>query len=171
MAVDFKSLGKNDQGALIAGGIAIIVSFIGSYVTVSYDGPASDVLGGFSGGGSNAWTSYATLGMLLIVAAIAVVGVKAFAAENLPDGVPWNLAAAAAAGLGTLLLILRAISYGGGSELAGISVGPGWSAFVLWIACIALTVFAVLSFKSSGEKIPEMKKKDTPPAPPAPPAA
>ena len=165
MATDFKSLGKNDQGALIAGGLAILLSFIGSYVTVSYDGPGSVALGSVSAG-TNAWTSYATLGVLLIVASTAIVAVKAFATDKLPEGVPWHLVAAAAAGLGTLLLILRAL-FPGGANVAGLSIGPGWSGYLLWIAAIALTVFTVLAFRDSGEKIPEMNKRDDTPPPPA----
>jgi amino acid transporter len=166
MAVDFKSLGKFEQGALISGVVAIILSFIGSYVVVSVDGGRN--LPGASDG-INAWHSWATLGVLLIIAATAIVAIKAFAKDNLPDGVPWNLVALAAAGLGTLLVILRAVFNGvetGG--LSGVSVGPGWSGYLLFLAGIALTVFTFLSFKESGEKIPEMNKKnDTPPAPPA----
>lgn len=166
MAADFTSLDKNDQGALISGGLAILLSFIGSYVKVSYDGPGSVALGSVSAG-TNAWTSYATLGVLLIVTSTAIVAIKAFAQDNLPDGIPWNLVAAATAGLGTLLLILRAL-FPGGADVAGLSVGPGWSGYLLWIAAIALTVFTVLSFRDSGEKIPDMNKGgNTPPAPPA----
>lgn len=169
MAVDFKSLGKFEQGALISGTLAIILSFFGSYVTASFDG-GDEVPGLSVSSGTNAWTSYATLGVLLIVASVAVVAVKAFAKGSLPTGVPWNLVAAAAAGLGTILLILRALFPGGG-DVPGLSVGPGWSGYLLWIAAIALTAFTALSFRESGEKVPEIKKNDTPPAPPAPPAA
>ncbi|KRC64010.1 hypothetical protein ASE12_04100 [Aeromicrobium sp. Root236] len=158
MATDFKSLGKFEQGALIAGGLSIILSFFGAYVRVSGGGVSKNV--------SNAWDSYATLGILLVIVATVIIAIKAFAAENLPDGVPWNLVALAAAGLGTLLLILRAFTYSDGG-FTGIDVGPGWSGWVLFITTIALTVFAFLLFKASGEKIPEINKKDTPPAPPA----
>jgi hypothetical protein len=168
MAVDFKSLGKFEQGALVAGVVAIIISFISKYIVVSIDG-GKNIPGLSFSNGISAWHSYATLGMLLIVAATAIVGVKAFAKESLPDGVPWNLAAAAAAGLGTLLVILRAFFNGvetGG--LSGVSVGPGWSGYLLFVAGIALTVFTFLSFKESGEKMPDLNQKnDTPPAPPA----
>lgn len=157
MAVDFKSLGKWEQGALIAGGLSIILSFFSSYVTVD---------AGVVSAGTSAWDSYATLGVLLVIGATAVVAVKAFAKENLPDGVPWSLVALAAAGLGTLLLILRAFTYGD-SGLSGVDVGPGWSGWALFITTIALTAFTFLSFKESGEKMPEFNKKDTPPAPPA----
>lgn len=161
MAADFKSLGKNEQGALVAGGVAIILSFIGSYVTASYDGPGAGAIGDL--GGTNAWTSYATLGILLVIAATAIVGIKAFASDSLPDGVPWNLAALAAAGLGTLLLILRAL-FPGGADVPGFDVGPGWSGYLLWIAGLALTYFTFTLFKASGDKVPDFNKKDTPPA-------
>jgi hypothetical protein len=157
MAVDFKSLGKFEQGALIAGGVAIILSFFESYVTLDA-GPVSV--------GTNAWDSYATLGVLLVVVATAIVAVKAFSKESLPDGVPWNLAALVAAGLGTLLIILRAFTYPDGG-LSSVDIGPGWSGWLLFLAGIALTAFTYLLFKESGEKIPEFNKKDTPPAPPA----
>lgn len=154
MAVDFKSLGKFEQGALVAGGLSIILSFFGSYVTVDA-GPVS--------AGTSAWDSYATLGVLFVIVATVIVAIKAFAAENLPDGVPWSLVALAAAGLGTLLILLRAFTY---DDAGGIvDVGPGWSGWALFVTTIALTVFTFLSFKESGEKMPDLnKKKDTPPA-------
>lgn len=169
MAVDFKSLNKYDQGALVAGAVAVVLSFIGSYVTASID--AGDDLPGVSyDSGTNAWDSFATLGMLLVILAVAVVAVKAFAAGSLPAGVPWNLVAFAAAALGTVLLVLRAFTYGdGGAGALGVdvSVGPGWSGWLLFIATIALSVFAFLSFKASGEKIPEINRKDGTPPPAA----
>ena len=183
MAVDFKSIGRFEQGALIAGGLSLILSFINKYVTVSFDG---DDVPGLSGavGGTNAWDSWATIGILLVIVATAIVAVKAFARENLPAGVPWSLAAFAAAALGTLLLILRAFTYSDGG-VAQVSIGPGWSGWALFITTIALSVLTFLSFRESGEKIPEFNKGGatttstsgpTPPAappaaPPAPPAA
>ena len=167
MAVDFKSIGKFEQGALIAGVLALILSFIPKYYTASYDGP-----GGFGvSSGISAWHSYATFGVLLIIAATAIVAVKAFARENLPDGVPWNLVAAALSGVGTVLVILRAI-FDDAPDFPGVSAGPGWSGYLLFVAGIVLTVFTVLSFRESGEKLPQANKNNggtTPP--PAPPAA
>ncbi len=156
MAVDIKSLGKFELGALVAGVLAIILSFIGSYVTISAGGFSAD---------TNAWDSYATLGMLLIIVATAIIAVRAFAGENLPAGVPWTLVATATAGLGTILLILRAFTYSDGGLGSRVDVGPGWSGWVLFIAGIALTVCAYLIFKSSGEKLPQGNKgHNTPPA-------
>jgi len=158
MAADFKSLGKNEQGALIAGGLALILSFISAYISVSAD---KKVVGVDVSYGISAWHGYATFGILLVIAATAIVAIKAFAADSLPDGVPWALAAFGAAALGTLLLVLRALTIGGDGP--GYSVGPGWSAFLLWIACLALTYFTFTMFKESGDKMPEFNKKDTPP--------
>lgn len=178
MAVDFKSIGKFEQGALIAGGLSLILSFINKYVTVSVDGGELAGLGG-AVGGTNAWDSFATIGVLLVIAATAIVAVKVFAGENLPAGVPWNLVAFAAAALGTVLLILRAFTYGN-QGISQISIGPGWSGWALFVTSIALSVFAFLSFRESGEKIPEFNKggatqpptpPTAPPAPPTPPAS
>lgn len=156
MAVDVKSLGKFELGAMVAGGLAIILSFIESYVTVS---------AGSISVGINAWDSFATLGVLLIIVATALVAVKAFAQENLPDNVPWSLIAAVAAGLGTLLLILRAFTYSDGGFGSQVDIGPGWSGWLLFVAGIVLTACAALIFKSSGEKLPEFNKgSNTPPA-------
>ncbi len=159
MAADFKTLDKNVQGALIAGGVATILSFFSAYISVSYD---SKLTGGIDlSNGISAWHSYATLGILLVIAATAIIAIKAFAADSLPDGIPWNLAAFGAAALGLLLLVLRPLTIGGGGN--GVSVGPGWSGYVLWLAVAALVYFAFTLFKASGDKMPE-RKTDTPPA-------
>ena len=165
MAADFKALSRNDQGALVAGAAALLLSFFNAYVTVSLDG-GEDLPGLSFSEGTNAWTSYATLGVLLLLVAVAVVAIKAFAAENLPAGVPWRLVALVAAGLGTLLLVLRAFTYGGDVPSIvsdSVDVGPGWSGWLLFVAAIALTVFTALAFRDSGEKVPEIKR-DQPPA-------
>lgn len=159
MAIDLKSLSKIEQSALVAGGLSILLSFFGSYIRVSYDG--GGIIKGISAG-SSAWTSYATLGVLLIVAATAVVAIRIFSSSVLPAGVPWNLVALAASGLGTILLILRALTAGGGSF--GASVGPGWSGWALFVTTIGLTVCTALMFKDSGEKIPDFKNGTPPPS-------
>ena len=153
MAADFKSLGKFEQGALVAGAVSIILSFFSAYVRVSFDGGEAIPGVNFSSG-TNAWTSYATLGMLLVVVATAIVAVKAFAKESLPAGVPWNLAALGAAAVGTLMIIIRGLTVGGGGS--GVNVGPGWSGWLLFLSTLALTAFTALSFRESGEKIPEI---------------
>ncbi|MCX6408053.1 MAG: hypothetical protein NTV28_14140 [Propionibacteriales bacterium] len=166
MAADFKALSKFDQGALVAGAVAIVFSFFDAFVTASVKSSGDFAVN--SSAGRNAWYSFATVGILLVIVAVAVVAVKAFAAQNLPDGVPWRLVALATAALGTILLVLRPLTEGGdvpsGLSSVSVSVGPGWSGYIVWVAAIALTVFTALAFKDSGEKLPEVNKKSDPPA-------
>lgn len=160
MAVDLNALSRNEQGALVAGTAAILLSFVSSYLRVELEG--SDAIPGFDvSAGSSAWTSYATLGILLVIVATVVVAIKAFSAQALPADVPWNFVALVTAGLGTVLLILRALTAGG--DAPGVSVGPGWSGWLLFLAVIALTIFTALAFRESGEQVPEVRR-DTPPA-------
>jgi len=152
--VDLKNVSPFSLGALGAGVLAFVFSLFDSYVTAS--------VSGFGSQGTNAWVSFATLGMLLILAATALVGVKAFAGQSLPAVAPWHLVAAALAGVGTLLLILRALTAGGDSIASGfveVSVGPGWSGWLLFILGIALTVCAVLDSRAAGEKLPDFQQK------------
>ncbi|OUZ09983.1 hypothetical protein BHE97_09250 [Aeromicrobium sp. PE09-221] len=146
--MDLKNLSPFSLGALGAGILAFILSLFDSYVTVS--------AGGFGSAGTNAWTSFATLGMLLVVAATALIAVRVFAGQVLPPVAPWFLVSAVAAGVGTFLLILRAFT-GGGSVPSGlgVSVGPGWSGWLLFVAGIVLTVCAVLDSRATGEKLPD----------------
>lgn len=161
--VDLKTIGTFNLGALVAGVVSLILSFISSYVVASTDVPGA---GNFSAG-VNAWDSYATLGILLVIIATVLVAVKVFAAQSLPAGVPVNLIALVAAALGTVLLILRALTYSGGF---GVDVGPGWSGYLLFVSTIALTVFTALSFKSSGEQLPNRNAGGHNPPPAGPPA-
>jgi hypothetical protein len=174
MAVDFKSLGINTQGAFVAGAVALVFSFFSRFNSID--------LGPYGSGGISAWHSYATLGMLLLIVGVAVIAVRVFAAHVLPADVPWNLVALVAIVLGTILVILRGLTY----DVAN----PGWSGYIVFIATLALSYFAFALFKESGEKIPEFNKgggtgtraagqtptAQTPPpaapqAPPVPPAA
>ena len=157
MPVDMKTIPKNHLGALIAFVLAFILSLIGSYVVASYEAP--DVAGvdfGDSSVGTNAWVSYATFGMLLLILAAAIVAARAFAPQALPSGVPWQLIALAAAALGTLLIIGRALTASESSSAFGVeaSSGPGWSGYALFVAAIAQTVFTGLGFRESGEEAP-----------------
>ncbi len=170
--MDLSKINPLNLGALIAGGLTIILSFIPSFVTASI---SDNDLGLDYSDGTNAWDGFGVLAVLLIIVATAIIAIKVFAAQVLPVGVPFNLIAAAVALVGTLLLVLRAFTYEGGF---GVDVGPGWSAWVIFITAIALTVFAALGFKESGEKIPDFNNGNnppppagpTPPTPPAPPA-
>jgi hypothetical protein len=147
MAFDPKTVKTNDWGVL--GGVAaiFIVSLIPSYVTFDLGGVS------FPGvpTGVNAWQSYATLGLLFLLAAGVIVALRVFAVTTLPEiGVGWAMITVALAGLGALLVILRAFTYSGG--LGSVSVG--WSGYLLMLLAIATTVFASLNFRESGETTP-----------------
>lgn len=155
MAVDFKSLGKFEQGALISGGLAIILSFIGAYIRVSGGGQSENV--------TNAWDGWGTFGVLLLIAAVAIIAVKTFAGEALPKEVPWSLVALAVAVVSALILIIKPFTVDVPSFVSDVSVGPGWSGWVLIVAMIAFVAFSALLFKQSGEKLPQVNKGGTTP--------
>ena len=156
---DINSINRNDLGVMIAGLVALIASF---FPFVGIDTPFGDA-------SDNAWRSYAVLGLLLLFAAAILIALKTFTTalpSNLPIGL--HVAAAAMAALGTLLLILHAFT----AKAGPIELDPKWGAWVLFVAGIAVTVFAVLGMRESGEKIPDFRGGgSTPPAPPPPPPA
>jgi hypothetical protein len=157
MPVDLNSIKKTDLGALVAGALALLVSLFPSFLTASLEGAGDlGVLDSYDGGGVSAWNGAGALGMLLVLAATALVAVKVFAQHVLPTGVPFNLVAAALAGLGTLILVLRILTKSESVESFGVtaSVGPGWSGILLLLLTIALTVCTALGFKGSGEALP-----------------
>ena len=173
MAFDPKTVSTVDWGVMGAAAGVFLFSLFSSYVTLSFDGD-DEVFGEYSSGVS-AWNSYATLGVLLLLAVGALAAARVFAGVALPDvGVGWNLIAAAVAGLGTLLVILRAFTYPDGF---GIDVGPGWSGYVLMLLALVETAFAVLAFRTSGEQAPWQGGGGRPPsaptydAPPRPPTS
>ncbi|MCW2801754.1 MAG: hypothetical protein JWQ70_3226 [Aeromicrobium sp.] len=164
MATDIKALDKNTQGALIAGVLGFILSLFSYYISFS-TGVSDSTRDIAKKAGVNipsdrigftAWESYATFGMILVLAALAVLAVRTFAPATLPKDVPWNLITLGLAGLGTFLVILRALTWPGSGNI-------GWSGYALFVALLALSYFAFALFKSSGEKIPEFNK-GTPPA-------
>jgi hypothetical protein len=149
MAFDPKTVRPNDWGVLGGAAAIFIVSLIPSYISYDYSGqfPGFDASGGIS-----AWHSYATLGLLLLFAAGAIVALRVFEVTTLPEiGVGWAMITTALAGLGAILVILRALTV---SSAFGVSVGPGWSGYLLMLLAIATTVFAALNFRESGEATP-----------------
>jgi hypothetical protein len=145
--VNLNSINRNDLAVMIAGFVAFIASFF-PYVGVSV-GPI-DV-------SRNAWHGYATLGLLLMFIAAILIAVTTFAGSSmpkLPAGI--HVIAAALAALGTLLVILRAFTYDSG--VPGIDISVKWGAYVVFIAGIAETVFAILGMRESGEEIPGVNR-------------
>src|SRR5215210_2410387 len=138
MAGGAGSLSTNERGVLIAGSVAALLSVFPRYITVTFDGPGFDE-------SYTAWTGSATIGMVLLLGGTALIGIEALSDDTLPAAVPWHLISVGAAVLGTVLLILRALT--AGSSAPGVDVGPCWSGWLLFVAAITLTVFAVLSFR------------------------
>jgi hypothetical protein len=161
------TINRNDLAVMIAGVVAFIASFLPYWgITVKSGVP------GFSGSSSiSAWHSYATLGLLLLFAAAIIIAIKTFASlPTMPIGI--HVLAAALAAVGTLLVIIRAFTIDS-LDLPGISAGVKWGAYILFIAGIAETVFALLGMRESGESVPWQQPgsgTSTPP-PAAPPTA
>ena len=86
-----------------------------------------------------------------LLGAAALVGTAALSEDTLPAAVPWHLVAVIAAGLGTFLIVLRAFTMG--SSTPGVSVGPGWSGWLLIVVAGVLTFFAVRTFQESDDEL------------------
>jgi hypothetical protein len=144
MTVATRSLSKNEQGVLAAAILAALLSLMPAFIQVTFDGQGYDM-------STSAWTSYATIGMVLLLGAATLVVTAALSDDTLPASVPWHLVAVIAAGLGTLLIVLRVFTMG--SSTPGVTVGPGWSGWLLIVVAGALTFFAVRTFQESEDEL------------------
>jgi hypothetical protein len=142
MPINLRSINTIDLAALGAAVFTLFFSFFTAYAQAD--------LGMFGSVGTNAWTSYAAFAMILILLSGGLLAVLVFASDVLPKNVPWNLILVAVAGLATLLLILRPITGGSG-------IGPGWSAFLVWIGALAFVACLALRFRSSGESVSDLQ--------------
>jgi hypothetical protein len=103
---------------------------------------------------TSAWHSYATLALLLVVAATVVAAVQVFARESLPQtNISWNFVVLALSGLGTVLLVIRSFTFDSG-DIGPLSYGLRWGAYVLMILCVVQTAFAFLRMRASGDAMP-----------------
>jgi hypothetical protein len=157
---------RNDQVVLGAGVLALIASFFPFYgLSVSAGG-----LGSYSAS-INAWHSYGTVGVLLVIIATLVAAAQVFSASSLPEvPVSLNFVVAGAAALGTLLIILRAFTYKTVSGVGG-SVGLKWGAYVLMVICVIQVAFAVMRLRESGDAMPWENRGGATTPPPPPPSA
>jgi len=140
--------GKDLERALVAVGVlAVIATFL------PYYGAKITMEGVDLSYSVNAWHSYAILGDLLLVAAVVVAAVRAYAPLQLPPQLSgagpvggYGLTAALA-GLGTLLVFARAVStpHIDGALAPGISFGIQWGGYLLFLLGIAETALAVLA--------------------------
>jgi hypothetical protein len=142
---DLKQVNRNDKGLIGAGIVVFIASFL------PYWGWSA---GGFGDYSTSAWTGYAVFGLLLLFIAAGIAAARVFGGANLPKlPVGANLLVAALAAIGTLLVILRGFTYPHADLGSAGSVGVRWGGYILMIAAIVETVFAVMNFRSSGEKL------------------
>ncbi len=157
MATDLRTLNRNDQVILGAGFLAFISSFFPYYgLSVS----------GFGSYTVNSWHSYATLAVLLMIAATAVAAAEVMAGDSMPKlQVSWTMIVVGLSGLATLLYILRSFTLKTASG-GGASLGLKWGAYVTLVLMIVQLVFAVMKLRASGEAMPWAR-----PSTPAPPAA
>jgi hypothetical protein len=151
---DLRQLPRNDQGVLAAGVLVFIATFFPYY--------GYSLSGSFAGtplgiGGSHSWTawhSYATLGLLLVLAAAVVAAVQTLAADSLPEiGVSWSMVVLGLSALGTLLFIIRSFTLDSGN-IGPLSYGLKWGAYVVMVLCLAQTAFAFLRVRATGEPMP-----------------
>jgi hypothetical protein len=158
----FKNLQPFEQGVLVSGVLAFVVSFFPWY------GAKSVTVGGvhFGGGSVDAWHSYSTLALLLVFAATAVVAVAILSPgvlSGLPIGARWL--AAGLSVLAVLLELLRLLTLHHGDGL-----GIKWGGYLLALVMIANAACTVVSALTSDEQVPWQKGAATPPPADAPPA-
>ena len=171
--VNLSAINRNDLGVMIAGLVAFIASFLPyMHASVKVSGaPAGFSLPSSDSGSITAWHSYAILGLLMIFAAAVIIAIKTFAANAMPSNLPVGLHVVAAllAGIGTLLVLIRALAYWDTKSAFGVKVTIhiGWGGYVLILAGIVLTVFAALGMRESGENMP-WQQTGTATPPPAP---
>lgn len=119
-----------------------------------------------AGGSVNAWGSgsygWPKLAIILALVAGAIVVARlsgALDSVNLPAGI--NLITLAISGLATLILLVQFLA--GFDKIFGVSIHPGVGYYLGIVVSAAMTYFAFLNFKSSGEQLPT---KPTPPSTP-----
>ncbi len=140
-----------------AAALAVISLFLPWY-SVSYHGFTYDSTSGFG-------TSWGWLGGLLIIAAGVYLVLQRSGVDLSKMPAPPSVIILGAAALGTLIMILRWVTL---PSYHGVSAGPAAGMYIAIICGIAEVVCAVMTFRSSGDKLPwaDKPKTDPPSAPP-----
>jgi hypothetical protein len=129
---------------VVGGGVVAFIFSLFDYVGVSAGGYSASI---------SAWHSYAILGLLLVFAVAIIWALRSFKVVELPTmNPPWEVILAAAAGLGTLLIIIRGVTYSSG--FGGVNVGVGFGGIVLILAGVVVTAGAAWSFLLEKGKTP-----------------
>ncbi len=124
---------------VVGGGIAAFLFSLLPFVGVSF-GPFS--------GSVNAWHSYALLGILLLFATATLWALRLLEAVKLPDlPLPWARVFAIATAVGTLLVLLRGLTFSANAVSSmrnvGVSAGLRVGGVLLIVAGAVMTVGAV----------------------------
>ncbi|HEY5200350.1 MAG TPA: hypothetical protein VIJ31_05510 [Acidothermaceae bacterium] len=130
-----------DGGVIALAGAAFVASFL-PYVGLSLKFAG---LGAFNYT-TNAWHSFAIVGLLALFAAGAATIVGVFASTIPAQRVGFGIAAASAAALGTLLVLVRGLSYGLGVKLQ-------WGGWVLILVGAAQTVCAIVGAATAAKAV------------------
>jgi Family of unknown function (DUF5336) len=158
---DFRTLPRNDQGVLAAGVLAFIASFF------PYYGATVNAAGIHGSSSTSAWHSYATLALILVLAATVLAAVQVFSPGSLPQAsMSWNFVVLALSAAGTVLLIIRSFTLDHG-DIGGLSYGLRWGAYLLMILCVVQTAFAFLRMRAAGDAMPWAHGGAAPNPPPA----
>ncbi|MFN2626225.1 MAG: hypothetical protein ABR520_09110 [Mycobacteriales bacterium] len=143
-AAEARAATTNDWVVIGAGAVVFISMFLAWYgvngllgVDVSVSGWSTGFAGWFGG--------------LLCTAAAVYLALRIFANVDIPTGpLGPRVVALGLAGLGTILIVLRFITY---PRLGG-AVGAKYGIFIAILAGIIETAFAWLAFRASGEPLP-----------------
>lgn len=170
---DINKVQGNDR--FIAGGaVLVLIASLLPFYAISFTAGSGDLnLGGGSksynawGDGSFGWNKVAIL--LALVAGAVVIARLAGALDNvtLPAGI--NLITLALSGLATLIFLLRFVTAFKSESFFGAraTAHPTFGWYLALLVSAAMTYFAFLNFKASGEELPS-KPSSTPPPPVAP---
>jgi hypothetical protein len=145
----FSSLARNDQLFLGGALLAFICTFL------PYDGISA---GGFSAS-ENGWHGIGFLACLLVLIALGIAAVGAFAASSVPElPVSLNMVTAGAEVLAVLFFVIHWLtlpSYGGFGVHVGLSLR--WGGYATIIVTAATAVIGVMRLLASGEPMPWKK--------------
>ena len=167
---DINQVKGNDR--FIAGGAVILLidSFLHWY-TFSFKGAGAALANVGGGASGNLWNIYGILKLALFLALAAgalVIArlVGALDSVKLPAGI--NVLTLATSGLATIIFLLRMLGAYKSNSLLGttVSAHPTYGWYIGVLVSGAMTYFAFLNFKASGEALPTMPGS-TPPPPPA----
>jgi hypothetical protein len=170
---DINKVKGNDR--FIAGGavLLLVLSFFPWYTAKASGASISGVSIGSHSSSTSLWHAYGLnkLALLLAVAAGAVVIARLMGALDnvqLPAGV--NLITLGLTALATLLFVVRFLTAFKSETIftAKVSAHPGFGWYLGILVSAAMTYFAFLNFKASGEEMPTLPQGGSTPPPPPP---